>query len=44
MQNEENDLRDRTKAFALQMIRMFAATHKEGGDQAFRKNRGDPKS
>src|SRR5437763_3365077 len=28
MQNEENDLRDRTKAFALQIIRMFAAIPK----------------
>jgi hypothetical protein len=28
MQNEENDLRDRTKAFALQIIRMFTAMPK----------------
>ena len=28
MQNEENDLRDRTKTFALQIIRMFAAIPK----------------
>jgi four helix bundle protein len=28
MQNQENDLRDRTKAFALQIIRMFAAIPK----------------
>jgi four helix bundle protein len=28
MQNEENDLRDRTKAFALQVIRIFAAIPK----------------
>jgi four helix bundle protein len=28
MQNEEHDLRDRTKAFALQIIRMFAAIPK----------------
>jgi four helix bundle protein len=28
MQNEEKDLRDRTKAFALQIIRMFATTPK----------------
>lgn len=30
MQNEENDLRDRTKAFALQIIRMSAAIPKCG--------------
>jgi len=28
MQNQENDLRDRTKTFALQIIRMFAAMPK----------------
>jgi four helix bundle protein len=28
MQNEEKDLRDRTKAFALQIIRMFATIPK----------------
>ena len=28
MQNEEHDLRDRTKAFALQIIRMFVAIPK----------------
>ena len=28
MQNQENDLRDRTKTFALQIIRMFAAIPK----------------
>jgi len=28
MQNEENDLRDRTKRFALQIIRIFAAIPK----------------
>ena len=28
MQNEENDLRHRTKAFALQIIRLFAAIPK----------------
>jgi four helix bundle protein len=28
MENEEKDLRDRTKAFALQIVRMFAALPK----------------
>jgi four helix bundle protein len=28
MQNEENDLRHRTKAFALQIVRMFAVLPK----------------
>jgi four helix bundle protein len=28
MQNEEKDLRDRTRAFALQIVRMFAALPK----------------
>src|SRR5438477_1570877 len=37
MQNEENDLRDRTKAFALQIIRMFAAIPKTGEAQALGK-------
>src|SRR5437868_12990163 len=37
MQNEENDLRDRTKAFALQIIRMFAAIPKTAEAQVLGK-------
>ena len=31
MQKDENDLRGRTKAFALQIVRMFHALEDDGG-------------
>jgi len=37
MQKQENDLRDRTKAFALQIIRMFAAIPKTAEAQVLGK-------
>ena len=36
MQKEENDLRDRTKAFALRIVRMFSALPKTHGPALFR--------